>query len=47
MGLVLGMPLEKPDQFMKVWENLPGITEVTVKLLRAGKIAQLSFPVVD
>ena len=44
---VIGMPLARPDQFMKVWEKLPSITELTVKLLRQDKTLTLSYPVVD
>ncbi len=44
---VNGMPIERPDQFMKVWEKLPTIKELTVKLLRDGKPNTLRYPVVD
>ena len=44
---VIGMPIERPDQFMKVWEKLPTIQVLTVKLLRQDKIQTLSYPVVD
>lgn len=44
---VIGMPIERPDQFMKVWEKLPAIKELTVKMLRQDKPQTLSYPVVD
>lgn len=44
---VLAMPIERPDQFMKVWDKLPSIEVLTVKLLREDKIQTLTFPVVD
>lgn len=44
---VMGMAIERPDQFMKVWEKLPTVQVLTVKLLRQDKIQTLSYPVVD
>ena len=44
---VNGLPIERPEQFMKVWEGLRSMRVLVVDYLRAGRPRQLSYVVVD
>jgi hypothetical protein len=43
---VNGRPIERPEQFMGVWEKLPGATELVVELWRRGRPVKLRYPIV-
>jgi len=40
-------PLERPDQFMKVWEQMGNESELVVELWRQGQPLTLRYPIVD
>jgi len=44
---VNGKSLERPEQFMKVWENLVAEPELVVELVRSGQPVTLRYPIVD
>jgi type II secretory pathway component PulC len=42
-----GRSMERPAQFMSVWNRLPKETELVVSLVRENKPVTLRFPIVD
>ena len=44
---VNGLPVERPDQFMKVWESLKGANKITFDVVRAGRAMTITYTVVD
>ncbi len=44
---VNGRPIERPKQFMAVWNNLGKATEIVVALQRGGKLRTLRYPIID
>ena len=44
---VNGRQVERPDQFMRVWEQIPRREELVVEMLRAGRRVTLRYPIVD
>lgn len=42
-----GRSMERPAQFMSVWNRLPRETELVVSLVRKNKPVTLRFPIVD
>ncbi len=47
MTRVNGLPIERPEQFMKAWEGLRGCRRLVVDYLRSGRPKQLTYAVVD
>jgi S1-C subfamily serine protease len=39
--------VERPNQFMKVWEQLPDQPELVVEMVRGGRRLTLRYPIVD
>jgi type II secretory pathway component PulC len=44
---VNGKPIERPDEFMKVWEDLRRASELAVELVRDGQPKTLRIPIRD
>ncbi|MCB9558690.1 MAG: hypothetical protein H6707_21415 [Deltaproteobacteria bacterium] len=42
-----GFPIERPDQFIRVWNALPAQPEISIELVRAGKQHLIRLPIVD
>jgi hypothetical protein len=42
-----GGAIERPNQFMKVWEQLPDRQELVVDMVRGGQPLTLRYPIVD
>jgi type II secretory pathway component PulC len=44
---VNGQSIERPEQFMQVWNGLSGSQRLTVKLFRKGRPLLLSYDIID
>ena len=44
---VNGRPVERPEQFMAVWQHLGRASELVVALHRDGKATTLRYPIID
>jgi hypothetical protein len=44
---VNGRPIERPDQFMAVWNTMGKVSELVVALHRSGKPTTLRYPIID
>lgn len=42
-----GKPIERPDQFMTVWEKLPAAQELVVQMWRGGREVTLRYPIIS
>jgi len=42
-----GKPIERPDQFMAVWEKLPAAQELVVQMWRGGREVTLRYPIIS